>query len=656
MSRANSRNDNGVVIHHLTDVHIGPLHHKASQKLPYDFGSHATAGWENLSYYLKYLRADSRKAEQLHVPDFLIVSGDLTSVGSEQEFNRAKDALREIIAIVKSKKSSPRKKREPCLFLVPGNHDLDWSQESREKKFERFGRLCDDLPDHDVVSPFYHKARSPSPVFHVSNSCNLLIYLFNTCPLGATKDLQIARLRDSFEKLHHAKDAAFESALKELEKLSRKDPGYIEPDALEELERLPETHDNRLKIAVMHHNPSGVPNNDIEEFDTIINAGLVKDKLLKQGFDLVLHGHRHHAHCSYEEYLKPIGHAEGTLNRWKMLPYQQGIFILGGAPLGTEKDCAFFEIRILDSDNVHKEGPPSSLVNVSLASRSGSAEYEFQDKYRIIIDKPTTAQLRWIQEQMGSTVLGRTVKQQDLVDLRPVLKTIGPPVRRLQALVDAWDNEHGIDWLKAFHTFLPSFSFVAATDCLGAATWLNPNYLHHVAKQIRSRQQRSLNDGSTILRFSDFTLEAIRRTRWDPNYYKTAGEPTRTLELRQKVDNELEIVRILFWGVDELKESAIVEFVDFYHALAAIPVFVLDPNDLKQAGGLPPDIGEFILGINQAGIVTHPFGMKANGHVEMLENEFGPQLLNVFKRLLKNPALKTLQAIAKPPKKGVLGS
>jgi 3',5'-cyclic AMP phosphodiesterase CpdA len=298
---------------------------------------------------LKHLEARAEGTIREPLPDIIIVTGDLTSYAAEVEFNTVKDALRKMIRIVNGKKPCWRKPNQPALFLVPGNHDLDWAKPTHADKIERYSRMCVDLGAGQIVSAVYPPgSNGVARFFDFGDDCNLLIYLLDSSVLGGVENDQIkalsARYRQLFQRLgYHAKPGGdgtdFERALRELDELSRQDPGYVDLESLEQVEK--DLHEadvppDRFKIVAMHHNPSGIPSEDVEAFDTIVNAGLAKNALVKAGFDVLLHGHRHTCHGSYEEYLVDQSQDNGEDTR-ENFPYRQGLFVLGGDSLGAKQ-------------------------------------------------------------------------------------------------------------------------------------------------------------------------------------------------------------------------------------------------------------------------------------------------------------------------------
>lgn len=81
---------------------------------------------------------------ELHGVDHLILSGDLTAYATEWEFERAKEALGELV--------NDRSK----LTIIPGNHDVYTPGAYNTRRFEKyFGHLLQsDLPEYTRDGPF----------------------------------------------------------------------------------------------------------------------------------------------------------------------------------------------------------------------------------------------------------------------------------------------------------------------------------------------------------------------------------------------------------------------------------------------------------------------------------------------------------------------
>jgi 3',5'-cyclic AMP phosphodiesterase CpdA len=94
--------------------------------------------------------------------EHLVISGDLTSSATEEEFRMARAALQPLA-------DSPEK-----LTVIPGNHDCHHPAALREKRFERhFGQLLhSDLPEHrrDGSYPFVRLIGDEAAVVGVHSS------------------------------------------------------------------------------------------------------------------------------------------------------------------------------------------------------------------------------------------------------------------------------------------------------------------------------------------------------------------------------------------------------------------------------------------------------------------------------------------------------
>lgn len=551
-----------VIIHHLTDIHIGPLHYQANRALK--FVEAHNPGWNNLGKYVNFLATAARTGRRL--PDLVIVSGDLTSYAAEAEFNKASDQL-VVIRDLLAKNHGWRREGEPCIFVVPGNHDLDWSKQDYGEKIERFTRMANHLGPL-VKAPI--SLESGIPFFDFGPERKLLIYLFNSCVLGGTYDEEIAGL---FRTL--AADLPPDQhslQMSELERIARKDPGYIHPQQLETMvNTLPDDHRNRLKIAVMHHNPSSVPSDDIDSFDTIINSGMVKRYLLKKEFDVVLHGHRHISHCSYEEYLPSRSAGLGVANRKDLdrLPYQQGLYVLSGDALGTKETSRFFELQLFDTGQAHHDQPPAALVDVQYAE-SHVAGYDFSPRYRFTVGRSITASIKYIQESMDRQT------RDDLSMIRSTLRVIVPSLRRLQSAIDDWEQDS--NWQRLFHDSLENYTGIYGVDLLGPTAWLNPNYLGYIATEFAQRERQLRRQKANELRFSTAVRNAVIRTGWNT---EPASSDFKISPIAASED-ELEIVRVLLWDETTASEHSTLEMIDRYHRLVGAPIFVLNPSAFEN--------------------------------------------------------------------------
>ena len=96
----------------------------------------------------EFERSVRKKVELLGVPDLILITGDLTFQGVEEEFARVDQFLEKLLGWIKDADGGP----SPIIVPVPGNHDLK-RPEGREVRPYRFldnyskGREDDDIAD-----------------------------------------------------------------------------------------------------------------------------------------------------------------------------------------------------------------------------------------------------------------------------------------------------------------------------------------------------------------------------------------------------------------------------------------------------------------------------------------------------------------------------
>jgi 3',5'-cyclic AMP phosphodiesterase CpdA len=104
--------DDDIVCLHISDIHVGEFF---DYKLEYA-GNVYNRGKASLG---KLIADDLRSLNLLDRVDLIVISGDVVWTASQDEFNRARDVINEILALCKIKKEK--------MVLVPGNHDLMWN-------------------------------------------------------------------------------------------------------------------------------------------------------------------------------------------------------------------------------------------------------------------------------------------------------------------------------------------------------------------------------------------------------------------------------------------------------------------------------------------------------------------------------------------------
>jgi CheY-like chemotaxis protein/Icc-related predicted phosphoesterase len=211
--------------------------------------------------------------------DLVVISGDLTSRGTEEEFSQAEEFL--------SSLASTLNLSHDRFVIVPGNHDI-YRDEETGRRFSKFVEFLDS---------FYRKLSNPNIAFE-----------------------RYPELYDSFtQRLHwkakkHSEESLYSiSIYDELKTIiiglnsvissgeGRLNFSKIEPKQLIKiataLNALRPPQSNYLRIAVFHHNPFSVPSfTDEGEPERVVrNPALVLHELIKNQVRLILHGHAHYS-------------------------------------------------------------------------------------------------------------------------------------------------------------------------------------------------------------------------------------------------------------------------------------------------------------------------------------------------------------------------
>jgi len=619
------------ILHHLTDIHVGPLHYTAAQK--FDFAK-LYADDRNLALYIDFLESDC--SPDL-LPDCVLISGDLTSYASERQIAKVKDNILRLVKVLKTK-PHPNAKRplSPYVCIVPGNHDLDWSQDTYEEKIQRYARMSDDLfRDGEVLSAVYSGSNNPV-MWDFGEEWNLLIYLFNTTSLGGIEDPALSQIHESLVRQYGMLGAADGGgdpvqALSDLKKASIKDPGFIDPIDLRAMKKDlgPDTA-SRVKIGLMHHNLASVPSEDIEVFDSIINAGPVMEDLIQSGFDLIFHGHRHFLHAAQ---LRPLELPSSDND--SATPADQGLFIISGDTLGCKEAAPFLEVRLHDTQDAHSGIPPATLVEVRVGQRRNT-NFQIQKRpwVQAVVSRSMHAAFSQILRHAG-----RKVPEVERESFLRRLEGVEPALQGLVHDLGDW-GLHSDGWTTNFHIQLDRYGSIYATDIqerwsLGAATFAG-----YLRQQYEERLIRLRASGNDRLSFAPEVYEAILRTGWEPSRSMWPNSPLEAIHSESSTD--LKIVRILLRRpTSSAHETRVLEALDFDHKLFAIPLFVLEPEALNAER----DPLDFAIGLDPAGRPVKCYAFETGKGVKEQSASRSVDLLAYFNEMLANRSLRTVDQV-----------
>lgn len=604
-----------LLIHHITDIHVGSLHYRPVIDQTFIPQNQVPL---NLYRYLDYISSLNSKNKFDTLPDLLIISGDLTSYAHEDEMNQVEDVIKQIKEhLLKKKNVWHENNKSPYILLVPGNHDLDWSKEDYGDKIERYARMSDLLyDDGKVLSAAYHSIKG-SVSWDFGDTCNLFVQLFNTTSLGGSKDPRIKKIYDDLHELLRNKNLD----LKDIEKEMLKDPGYIDPEDLNKMERkLNDVPLHRFKIAVMHHNPSSVPSYNVDRFDTAIYAGLLKEFLMKHGFDMVFHGHRHIMHCCHERFI-------GRLQS------KNGIFILGGDSLGEKENAPFLEVLVHGIGNVHENMFPARLFTVSSVTYSNTS-YRKDKFIEEIIDRQICGAFGSFLKGLGRNIPSKEEDWKERKLLQESLKMIQPYFHDLQSGLFDW-GEDSDDWIKKFHIDLNKYRYIYATDVYHRSSVKSPKFEKYLREQYAARERNLKSSSDQCLVFSKPVYDAIMYTGWEPDPIQWSNNQIKPTS--NNSEEILEIVRILIRPPATLYDIHDLNNLNFDHKSFAIPLFVLNSHDMKQN-----ELLDFAIGFEKTGEIRRCYEfIEKDGKVKEAREERRVVLIDLFENMLKNPLLRT---------------
>ncbi|MCS3695038.1 3',5'-cyclic AMP phosphodiesterase CpdA [Bradyrhizobium elkanii] len=542
-----------VLLHHVSDIHIGSDHHAPVIK-PTGEQQDPTLAIRFRSY-VEFLEGEAE-----HRPDLVVLSGDFVSKGNDRhDFETAYGLIERIVEVMNTGRDfSPNR-----VCLVPGNHDLDWSRDTYEGKIDNFRSVFGRLKGRAAICEV-----SQSPYFVIPDT-NILVYLLNSCSLGGKIKSGFGRIEKTLENAGFDK-AKVQGALDLLRSEQRVDPGYVEPADLVAMLKQSQNYQGHLKIAVMHHNLSPAPSDFIDQFSAIINAGYVREYLRDARFDVVLHGHQHHPYCTYEQIVRPDKNGHSDKTNWFDHRYSQGIHIIGAPSLGSSYSSPdgsrWFKIRIRSADTV-TGSPPSALIDVEQAREHTTSTYDFHPTYRFSVSKPLSAKLGALHEHLGRyEPLTKSAQNESRDSLDNVLL----PILKLRGRLDDWpqpgDSGAGRpNWKANFLGGLDEYEIIFGTDLLGPTGWMHASYLEYIHKQFEQKRRRKHN----ALELSGALHEAMKRTNWG------------TRAQRNRVASNVQIARILLWDETYTNDDfgkCVLGMVHMMHQLHDVPVFVLSPS------------------------------------------------------------------------------
>lgn len=214
---------------------------------------------------------------------YICIPGDLTSMGSPQEFLFCRDMLLNLAQNLNIPKDN--------IFIGLGNHDTDWKIASLYENYafsnpdfpkeivkEQYRRIAASAPLISLESLSSPTIKGPAPYSGIIEKDEFVIFILNT-GWYCTKDQLISHGKLDMSQLSWFKEQSSKYCSKQ-----------------------------KWKIILMHHHPFNysypIPDWDIS---TLEEGSEFLETIAENHFHLILHGHRHHpraetkvlSQCSY---------------------------------------------------------------------------------------------------------------------------------------------------------------------------------------------------------------------------------------------------------------------------------------------------------------------------------------------------------------------
>jgi 3',5'-cyclic AMP phosphodiesterase CpdA len=220
------------------------------------------------------------------MPAAVIVTGDLVDRGGADsgEFARARKFLKALAKLIGI--------RDERVFVVPGNHDIDWSRGIDQQR--KFTGYIDAVADFSspTFSEGIPQAFWETRAFSEGIKAQLLLLAsptFSGVPNPDVRSL-LNRLQGVLRDLKAEEQQRLANAIEA-------EGGLLDIGAIGSVQRrcISQHPDDptSIRIAVLHHHLLPHPHVELGPFESVVDAGQTLRDLINQGFDLVLTGHKH---------------------------------------------------------------------------------------------------------------------------------------------------------------------------------------------------------------------------------------------------------------------------------------------------------------------------------------------------------------------------
>ncbi len=550
-------------IHHLSDIHFGPLS-KAAGHINSGLSRGIPAPLSVYDQYLAHLSALNKTT----APDFVVISGDLTSFGSFQELMQAQrfiEGIRDALRSIWDGDTNARARER--IVIVPGNHDYSYDavdDTGRMFAREQFNSLFGEYitPHQKLEGNKYtgvtvhnlHTDRTGPVAFYCVDSCGIA---------GNVNEPAIEEVRKLLQPDSRS-DAA--STLKAIARL---DPGFVNPEELKRgLADAPVIPRHALKICVVHHPIHSAATQDVDQFPMLINAGLLRAELSNQRVHVVLSGHVH-SHDMVLQY--PVDNEN----------FGWGIFSLIGGTFGSygdTQDCFTsleFEPMLLSAASGETDG--WLCRTTKFESEKGKIK-SAGPLGTFFVERNQQAMNRHLAIHEARSSRAENSRRHNAQKAHEKLASFFKNFELPPTLHADRVNDLG-DWVSKANR-------IYAVDVQAFDAWLDPLVFYYFCLQIPRYVAKALDADTNrwTLRVTPLVDEAIKIAlanikRTTHTYFRSnsrLGDGTH-VEVRDAGDEtSIEIARVLLWSKEILCSEDGKSFCKMHDALR-IPLFYLNP-------------------------------------------------------------------------------
>jgi Icc-related predicted phosphoesterase len=550
-------------IHHLTDIHFGRFS-KAAAHIDSGLSRSIPAPRSVYEQYLRHLSA----LPKIDAPDFVIISGDLTSVGSFQELLEAQrfvEGIRDALGSIWDDETNARACER--IVIVPGNHDYSYAAVDDSGRMLARGQFYSLFKEY--ITPHRKLAGNKySGVtvhnLHTDRTGPIAFYCVDSCGIaGHVNETVIEKVKGLLQPDIRSDTA---SVLKEIARL---DPGFVNPEELERgLADAPDIPPDALKICVVHHPVHSAATQDVDQFPMLINAGSLRAALSNQQVHVVLSGHVH-SHDMLLQY--PVDKES----------FGWGIFSLIGGTFGSHgdtEDCFTsleFEPMLLPAASGETDG----WLCRTTKFESGKGEIKSAGPLgTFFVEQHQQTMNRHLAIHKDRSSRAEDSKRHNAQKAHEKLTSFFnnfelPPTLNADRVEDLGD------WVSKANR-------IYAVDVQAFDAWLDPLVFYYFCLQIPRYVAKALDADTNCwtLRLTPLVHEAIQSAlknikRYSRTHFRNNSRPGDNTHVEVQDpggETSIEIARVLLWSKETLCSEDGKSFCKMHDALR-IPLFYLNP-------------------------------------------------------------------------------